>query len=101
MGFISEFKEFINKGNVIDLAVAFILGGAFQKIVTSLVEDIIMPIIATIGDMETIEELKFGPFTYGKFISASINFIIIALVLFMMIKVMNRTREKIRKEPKN
>jgi large conductance mechanosensitive channel len=98
MGFISEFKEFINKGNVVDLAVAVILGGAFQKIVTSLVDDIIMPIIAFAGNMENIEELKFGPFTYGKFVSAGINFIIIAFVLFMIIKVMNKTKEKIIKK---
>jgi large conductance mechanosensitive channel len=97
MGFISEFREFINKGNVVDLAVAVILGGAFQKIVTSLVDDIIMPIIAMVGDMENIEELKAGPFTYGKFVSASINFIIIALILFSMIKIMNRAREKAKK----
>jgi large conductance mechanosensitive channel len=94
MGFISEFKEFINKGNVVDLAVAVILGGAFQKIVTSLVDDIIMPIIAMVGDMENIEELKAGPFTYGKFVAAGINFIIIAMILFLMIKIMNRAREK-------
>ncbi len=97
MGFISEFREFINKGNVVDLAVAVILGGAFQKIIDSLVNDMIMPVIATIGDMENIEELKFGPFTYGKFIAASINFLLIALVLFFMIKIMNRTRERIKK----
>lgn len=97
MGFISEFREFINKGNVVDLAVAVILGGAFQKIITSLVDDIIMPIIAMVGDMENIEELKAGPFTYGKFVSASINFIIIALILFSMIKIMNRAREKAKK----
>jgi large conductance mechanosensitive channel len=97
MGFIAEFKEFINKGNVVDLAVAVILGGAFQKIVTSLVDDIIMPVIAFAGDMENIEELKLGPFTYGKFVSAGINFIIIAFVLFLMIKVMNRAKEKVKK----
>jgi large conductance mechanosensitive channel len=97
MGFIKEFKEFINKGNVVDLAVAVILGGAFGKIVDSLVNDIIMPIIAFAGNMENIEELKIGPFTYGKFVSATINFLIIAFVLFMMIKIMNRTREKVKK----
>jgi len=98
MGFITEFKEFINKGNVVDLAVAVILGGAFQKIVDSLVNDMIMPIIAFAGNMENIGELKLGPFTYGKLMAASINFIIIAFVLFMIIKLMNRTKEKVIKK---
>lgn len=94
MGFISEFKEFINKGNVIDLAVALVLGGAFQKIVTSLVNDLIMPIIALMGGFEKIEDLSAGPFTYGKLIAATINFILIALVLFAIIKAMNKVKAK-------
>ena len=94
MGFISEFKEFINKGNVIDLAIAVILGGAFQKIVDSLVNDIIMPVIAAIGGFEKIEDLKAGPFTYGKFLAAGINFLLIALVLFMIVKIMNKAKSK-------
>jgi large conductance mechanosensitive channel len=95
MGFISEFKEFINKGNVIDLAVAVILGGAFQKIVDSLVNDMIMPIIALVGGFEKIEDLKAGPFTYGKLIASSINFLLIALVLFSIVKLLNKAKEKI------
>jgi large conductance mechanosensitive channel len=95
MGFISEFKEFINKGNVIDLAVAVILGGAFQKIVDSLVNDMIMPIIALIGGFEKIEDLKAGPFTYGKLIASSINFLLIALVLFSIVKLLNKAKKKI------
>lgn len=95
MGFISEFKEFINKGNVIDLAVAVILGGAFQKIVDSLVNDMIMPVIALIGGFEKIEDLKAGPFTYGKLVASSINFLLIALVLFSIVKIMNKAKEKI------
>ncbi len=94
MGFISEFKEFINKGNVVDLAVAVILGGAFQAIVTSLVDDIIMPIIAMFGGFDKIEDLKAGPFTYGKFIAATIKFLLIALVLFTIVKLMNKAKEK-------
>lgn len=90
MGFISEFKEFINKGNIVDLAVAVILGGAFQKIVDSLVTDIIMPIIAKIANLESVDKLVYGPFTYGKFLGATINFILVALVLFMIIKMINR-----------
>jgi large conductance mechanosensitive channel len=95
MGFISEFKEFINKGNVIDLAVAVILGGAFQKIVDSLVNDMIMPIIALVGGFEKIEDLKAGPFTYGKLIASGINFLLIALVLFSIVKLLNKAKEKI------
>ncbi len=94
MSLVSEFKEFINKGNVIDLAVAVILGAAFQKIVDSIVNDIIMPIIAFAGGFENIESLKIGPFTYGKLIAASLNFLIIAIVLFLIIKAMNRAKER-------
>lgn len=94
MSIIAEFKEFINKGNVIDLAVALILGAAFSKIVDSIVNDIIMPIIAFAGGFKTIESLHAGPFTYGKLISAALNFLIIALVLFFIIKTMNKAKEK-------
>ena len=93
MGFVSEFKDFINKGNVMDLAVAVIIGGAFQKIVDSVVNDIIMPIIAQIGGFDSIEKLSYGPFTYGKLLAAILNFLLIALVLFMMVKAMNRAKE--------
>ncbi|MBL7811063.1 MAG: large conductance mechanosensitive channel protein MscL [Bacteroidetes bacterium] len=98
MGFVSEFKEFINKGNVMDLAVAVIIGSAFQKIVDSLVNDIIMPIIAMLGNMDNIEKLVAGPFTYGKLMAAVINFILIALVLFIMVKAMNRAKSTVVKE---
>jgi large conductance mechanosensitive channel len=99
MGFVSEFKEFINKGNVMDLAVAVIIGSAFQKIVDSVVNDIIMPIIAAVGGFGKIEELTAGPFTYGKLLAAVLNFILIALVLFIMIKAMNRAKTiKVKKE---
>ncbi|MCC6818397.1 MAG: large conductance mechanosensitive channel protein MscL [Bacteroidia bacterium] len=100
MGFISEFKEFINKGNVVDLAVAVILGGAFQAIVTSMVDDIIMPVIALIGGFDQIEDLKAGPFTYGKFLAAVIKFLLIAIVLFTIIKVMNNAKSKKEAETK-
>ena len=95
MGFISEVKEFINNGNVIDLAVAVILGGAFQKIVDSLVNDMIMPIIALVGGFDKIEDLKAGPFTYGKLLAAGINFVLIAMVLFSIVKIMNKTKSKL------
>jgi large conductance mechanosensitive channel len=90
MSVISEFKEFINKGNVVDLAVAVILGTAFGKIITSLVDDVVMPVIALAGSAKTIEEFKLGPLFIGKFLGASINFLIIAFVLFIIIKALNK-----------
>lgn len=98
MSFISEFKEFINKGNVMDLAVAVIIGGAFQAIVDSLVKDIIMPIIALVGNVEDIGKLSAGPFAYGNFLAAVINFLLVALVLFMIIKAMNRAKSAAAKD---
>ena len=92
--FIEEFKEFISKGNVLDLAVGVIIGGAFQSIVNSLVNDIIMPILGAItGGVDFSHwAITFGSkenaatLTYGNFISAVINFLLMALVLFLVIK---------------
>jgi large conductance mechanosensitive channel len=93
-----EFREFINRGNVIDLAVAVILGGAFTAIVNSLVNDIIMPVIGVLlGGVDfsalaiTVGEASI---TYGNFIQAIINFLLIALVLFLIIRSMNRMNRK-------
>ncbi len=96
MGFISEFKDFIKKGNVIDLAVAVLIGSAFQKIIDSIVNDIIMPIIAFIGGFNKIESLAAGPFTYGKLIAAVLNFLIISFVLFIVVKAINRAKEVVK-----
>ena len=100
--FIKEFKEFISKGSVMDMAVGIIIGSAFTAIVTSLVEDILMPIIGVIGGGHGVDELsiKVGSavIAYGKFISAIINFLLIALVLFMIIKAMNKARSIVVKE---
>jgi large conductance mechanosensitive channel len=96
MGFIAEFKDFIKKGNVIDLAVAVLIGSAFQKIIDSIVNDIIMPIIAFIGGFNKIESLAAGPFTYGKLIAAVLNFLIISLVLFIVVKAINRAKEVVK-----
>ena len=96
-----EFGDFIKRGNVIDLAVAVIIGGAFSSIVTSLVNDIITPLIGMIiGGMDFSElNVKVGTATlnYGLFIQAVINFLIIAFVLFMIIKAMNKATEKVSK----
>ena len=91
-----EFKEFISKGNVLDLAVGVIVGGAFGKIVTSLVDDIIMPIIGLIiGGIDFSRlSLKIGDATvkYGMFIQNIVNFLIIAFSIFLVVKAVNKMR---------
>jgi large conductance mechanosensitive channel len=98
MGFIKEFKDFAMKGNVVDLAVAVIIGAAFGAIVSSLVDDIITPLLLTpalkAAGAANIEELSWGAVKYGKFISAIIKFIVIALVLFSIIKAANAVSKK-------
>ena len=95
-GFFKEFREFISRGNVMDMAVGIIIGGAFTAIVNSLVDDIISPLLGLIGggNFDTLS-VQIGGVTlfYGKFITAIINFILIALVLFLIIKAMNKARE--------
>ena len=115
MSFASEFKEFAMKGNVMDLAVGVIIGGAFGKIVDSAVNDLIMPIIGRIvgnvdfsnmfvkladapaGTPETLDALRKAGvpvFAYGSFLTILINFVILAFVIFMMIKQMNRLKRE-------
>ena len=113
MGFIKEFKEFAMKGNVMDMAVGVIIGGAFGKIVTSLVNDILMPIISlATGGMDftnmfvnlsddvkyktlaEAQEAGASVFAYGTFIQNIIDFIIIAFCIFLMIKAMNKLKKE-------
>ncbi|HRN98606.1 MAG TPA: large-conductance mechanosensitive channel protein MscL [Flavobacterium sp.] len=99
MGMMSEFKEFISKGNAMDLAVGVIIGAAFGKIVTSLVEDVITPALLTpalkAAQLENIEQLKTdGGILYGKFLAAVIGFIVIAFVIFLLVKALNSMRRK-------
>ena len=112
MSFLKEFREFAVKGNVIDLAVGVIIGGAFGKIVTSLVNDIVMPLITLVTgnlsyenlfialDGKTYETLaaaqKAGAatFNYGMFLTNVIDFLIIALVIFIFVKQINRFKKK-------
>lgn len=115
MSFTSEFKEFALKGNVMDLAVGVIIGGAFGKIVDSAVNDLIMPIIGRIigkvdfsnmyvalsdapaGTANTLEALKKAGvpvFAYGSFITVLINFLILAFVIFLMVKQMNKMKNE-------
>lgn len=96
MGLIQEFKDFAFKGNVVDLAVAVIIGGAFGKIVTSLVEDVITPLLLNpalkaVG-AEKIEQLVWNGVTYGNFLSAVISFFCIAIVLFIIIHSANKMK---------
>lgn len=108
--FIAEFKEFINKGNVMDLAVGVIIGGAFQSIVNSLVNDILMPLLGAITGGINFQDwaVTFGKgelenpatLTYGNFIAAIINFLLMALVLFWIIKLMNGAKGMLKKDKK-
>ena len=121
MGFIKEFKEFAVKGNVMDMAVGVIIGGAFGKIVSSLVDDIIMPLVgkltggANFTDLYCVlgentayqegmslaaaREAGVPVFAYGSFIQNIIDFLIIAFCIFMMIKGMNKLAKKKAEEP--
>jgi large conductance mechanosensitive channel len=98
MGFIKEFKEFALKGNVVDLAIAVIIGAAFGAIVSSLVDDVITPLLLTpalkAAHAEDLDRLVWGAVKYGKFLSAIIKFIVIALVLFLVIQGLNRLKRK-------
>lgn len=91
--FLKEFKEFINKGNVMDLAVGVIIGGAFTGIVTALTDNIINPLINCIGGAEIqgkIHLIGENYIDYGAFISAVINFIIMAFIIFCLVKALNK-----------
>jgi len=98
MGMLKEFKDFAMKGNIVDLAVAVIIGGAFGKIVTALTNSLIMPIIALILGKGGVSDLSFTVgttvFPVGIFLQAVIDFILIAIVLFLIIKAMNSVKKK-------
>lgn len=100
--FIQEFREFIARGNVIDLAVAVVMGSAFSKIVTSLVGDIIMPLIGIITGGHNISGLAVtvgkAKLEYGAFLQATVDFILIALSIFLMLKVILLFKAKIVKD---
>lgn len=115
MGMLKEFKEFAIKGNAVDLAVGVIIGGAFGKIVTSIIDDLIMPVVgAIIGKPDfsslyvvlkgnvppgtKLEEARkiadTSIFAYGNFITIAINFLLLALVIFWMVKAMNKMKKE-------
>ena len=96
--FLEEFKTFISRGNVMDMAVGVIIGGAFSNIVTSLVDDIINPIRGIFGginfDQLSVKLAGDATLNYGKFITAVINFLIMALIIFIIVKTLNKAAEK-------
>lgn len=99
MGIISEFKTFAMKGNVVDLAVGVVIGATFSKIITSLIEDVISPLLLKpaleTANLSKIEDLvAFGGVKYGMFLSAVINFLIVAFVLFILMKGINTAKQK-------
>ena len=116
MGMLNEFKTFAMKGNVMDLAVGVIIGGAFGKIVSSLVDDVIMPVASAIlggkldfssllvplgrvpeGTAMTLDALRkagIPVFAYGNFVTILVNFVLLAFVIFLMIKVLNRWKNE-------
>ncbi|RYY86121.1 MAG: large conductance mechanosensitive channel protein MscL [Chitinophagaceae bacterium] len=98
MGFVKEFREFALKGNIVDLAVAVVIGAAFGAIITSLTDDIITPAILApalkAAHLENIQDLHYGAIKYGSFLSNVIKFIIVALALFIVIKAINASKRK-------
>ncbi|MFZ5520982.1 MAG: large conductance mechanosensitive channel protein MscL [Pseudomonadota bacterium] len=117
MGFMHEFKEFAVKGNVVDLAVGVIIGGAFGKIVDSVVNDLIMPLVGrAVGGLDfssyyvalagqpaglpLAEAKKLGAvFAWGNFITVALNFVILAFIIFLMVKQINRLKREAPKPP--
>lgn len=108
---LKEFKAFISKGNVLDLAIGVIIGAAFGKIVSSLVNDVIMPIIGLILGNINFKELKIilkeanndipaSTLNYGLFIQNIIDFLIIAFIIFLFVKLYSKTKKEDKKEPK-
>jgi large conductance mechanosensitive channel len=93
MAFVKEFKGFIMKGNIVDLAVAVVIGTAFGAIISSLVDDVITPLLLApalqAAHVEDLDKLTWGAVKYGNFISAVLKFLIISVLLFLVIKAMN------------
>lgn len=98
MGFVKEFREFATKGNIVDLAVAVVIGAAFSKIINSFIEDVVTPLILKpaldAAHLNNIQDLSWGTVKYGSFLANVINFVIVALVLFMFIKAINKFKRK-------
>ena len=99
--FMKEFREFISRGNVMDMAVGIIIGGAFTAIVTALVDSILMPIIGAISGGLSVEQMSWkvgeASIGYGAFLQAVINFLLVAWVLFLIIKGLNKAKAALTK----
>lgn len=98
MGMLKEFKDFVLRGNVIDLAVAVVIGAAFNAIVSSLVDNVITPLLLApalrAANLQDIDKLAWGAVKYGSFLAAVIKFIIIAFILFLIVKTMKSLEKK-------
>ncbi len=101
-GFLQEFQKFISRGNVMDMAVGVIIGGAFSSIINSLVTDIISPVLGIFGGMNfdsySLKLMGDATLNYGKFLTAVVNFLIMALVIFCMMKAINSLTTKLQKK---
>ena len=99
--FMKEFKEFISRGNVMDMAVGIIIGGAFTAIVTALVDSVLMPVIGALSGGHSVEQMSWqigdASIGYGAFIQAVINFLLVAWVLFLIIKALNKAKAALTK----
>jgi len=98
MGMIKEFKDFVLRGNVVDLAVAVVIGAAFNAIVSSLVDNVITPLLLApalkAANLEDIDKLAWGTVKYGSFLAAIIKFVIVAFILFLIVKAMKSLERK-------
>jgi large conductance mechanosensitive channel len=98
MGMLKEFKDFVMRGNVLDLAVAVVIGAAFSAIVSSLVDNVITPLLLTpalqAAHLQDIDKLAWGAVKYGSFLSAVIKFVIIAFILFLIVKLFKSLERK-------
>ena len=102
MSILREFREFAVKGNIVDLAVAVIIGAAFGKIISSLVEDIVMPAVGALGrvDFKSLAvQVGEAKILYGKFLQTCVDFVIVALAIFVMVKVINELRRRDEQKP--
>ncbi len=98
MGLLKEFREFALKGNVIDLAVAVVIGAAFGAIISSMVEDVITPLVLQpaleAAGVQDLDKLTWGAVKYGNFLAAVLKFLVVAIVLFLVIQGMNKMKRK-------
>ena len=103
-GFLAEFREFIQNGNVMDMAVGVIIGAAFKGIIDSLVEDILMPVVGIFAGADSFSSLSLtvggAVITYGNFISTVVNFLILSFVLFLVVKTINKMKSLQKKNEK-